>query len=258
MKQKKDHLKAYIGMFGGNMIKTRIHYWSSSRLADLIRGTQKPYALAWHKWDEWEKEQRAKRPIRYWISDTFLKKLQDVVYFPLDVYHTIKIYIRNRYIDKLHYLNTGLQPGEYYDLDYRIIHGLFNELVDFVEKDLSYLSHWDRNKTYKFKNGRCIEAAYDYFQWANNLKHNGELTEQAKASRKIQELYEWWKNERPNRVDPFSCSEFSYDIDEILDGQKIKRKQRDIKKAYDLELAQDNEDTEMLIELIKIRNHLWT
>ena len=55
-----------------------------------------------------------------------------------------------------------------------------------------------------------------------------------------------------------SSSEFSYDIDEILDSKKIKQKQKDLKKAYDLELAQDNEDTEMLIELIKIRYHLWT
>lgn len=240
------------------LIKSRIHYWSCSKFANWIRGEDKPMALEWGEWDKWYDEQKQKRPFRYWLSDTFLKKLQDVVYFPIDLYRTIAVYIRNRYIDKLQYLHTGLKPGEYYDLDYRIIHALFNELVDFVEKDLSYLSHWDRNKTYEFKNGRCVEAAYDYFKWANNLKHKGKLTEQAKATRQIQKLYEWWKNERPNRVDPFSPSEFSYDIDEILDSKKIKQKQNAIKKAYDLELAQENEDTEMLIELIKIRHHLWT
>jgi hypothetical protein len=30
------------------------------------------------------------------------------------------------------------------------------------------------------------------------------------------------------------------------------------KELYDLEEKYDNEDTEMLIQLIKIRNHLWT
>ena len=216
--------------------KFRKYYWSSSKLANWIRGEDKPYALEWHKWEEWHKEQKQKRPIRYWLSDTFLKKLQDIVYFPIDIYYTVEIYIRNRYISKKHYLHTGLKPGEYYDLDYRILHALFNELVCFVEKELSHLN---RSNSYKFENGRSIEAAYDYFKWANNLKHEGELTEQAKASRKIQKLYEWWKYERPNRTELFS------------------NKTND-KFKYDLDLEYENEDTEMLIELIKIRSHLWT
>lgn len=238
--------------------KFRIHYWSCSKFANWIRGEDKPYALEWGQWDEWEKEQKKKRPLRYWLSDTFLKTLQDIVYFPVDVYRTIKIYIRNRYIDKLQYLHTGLKPGEYYDLDYRIIHALFNELVDFVELELSSSMKWDSSKKYKFVKGRCKEAQDDYFKWANHLKHQGRLTEQAKANRKIQKLYEWWKNERPNRIDPFSSSEFSYDIDEILDNKQIKQKQKIYQKAYDLELEQEDEDTRMLIELIKVRNHLWT
>ena len=241
-----------------NLIKHRIRYWNCSELANWIRGSDKPYALEWGEWDEWENEQKKQRPIRYWLSDTFLKRLQDIVCFPIDVYHTVKIYIRNRYIDKIQYLHTGLKPGEYYDLDHRILHGLFNELVDFVELDLAHLSKWNKDKKYKFVKGRCQEAQDDYFKWANHLKHQGWLTEQAKASRKIQKLYEWWKYERPNRVDPFSCSEFSYDIENILDNKQIKQKQKDLKRAYYLEKEYDDEDTRMLIELIKVRKHLWT
>lgn len=237
------------------MIKTRIHHWSCGKFANWIRGSDKPYALEWDKWEEWEKEQKKQRPFRYWLSDTLLKKLQDIVYLPVDVYRTINVYVHNRYIDKLQYLHTGLKPGEYYDLDHRILHALFNELVDFVEIELSHQMLWDRNVKYNFHNGRCVEAAYDYFRWTNNLKHKGKLTEQAKAARKIQKLYEWWKNDRPNRVDPYSSSVFDYDIDEILDTKKIK--QKNLKKVYDLELAQENEDTKMLIDLIKVRNHLW-
>jgi len=238
------------------LLKTRIHHWNCSKFANWIRGENKPYALEWHKWEEWKNNQKKHRPIRYWLSDTFLKKLQDIVYFPVDIYRTVKVYIRNRFIDKLQYLHTGLKSGEYYDLDYRILHALFNELVDFVELELSASMKWDSGKKYKFVKGRCQQAQDDYFKWANHLKHQGRLTEQAKASRKIQKLYEWWKNKRPNRVDPFSSSEFSYDIDEIIDHKNIKQKQ--IKKAYDLELDYDNEDTKMLIELIKVRCHLWS
>jgi hypothetical protein len=234
------------------MIKNRLHHWSCSKFADFIRGVKKPYALEWGQWDEWDNEQKSKRPWRFWFSDTVLPKIQDIIYFPYDIYSTVESYIRNRFYDKTHYLNTGLQPGKYYELDYRILNALFNELVDFVEKDLSYLSHWDRQKDYKFKNGRCIEAAYDYFKWANNLKIKGKLTEQAKASRKIQKLYEWWKNIRPNRISPFSDPAF-----DAIDDQKPHIKKKLYDKAYNLEKEQDDEDTEMLIQLIKIRNHLW-
>lgn len=239
------------------LLKSRIHYWSSSRLANWIRGENKPYALEWNKWDEWHNNQKTQRPIRYWLSDTLLNKVQDILCFPLDVYYTIRVYIRNRFFDKIHYLHTGLKPGEYYDLDHRILHGLFNELVDFVELELSHLSKWDDKKKYKFVNGRCKEAQDDYFKWANNLKQNGKLTQQAKGSRKIKELYEWWKYDRPNRKNPYSDSNFG-DIDEILDNKKFKQKQKLYQKAYDLEEQYDNEDTKMLIDLIKVRNQLWT
>jgi len=237
--------------------KSRIHYWNCSKFANWIRGENKPYALEWHKWDEWHKEQKQKRPIRYWLSDTFLKKLQDIVYFPVDVYRTVKIYIRNRYIDKIQYLHTGLKLGEYYDLDYRILHGLFNELVDFVELELASLRRWDKDKNYKFVKGRYQEAQDDYFRWANHLKHQGRLTEQAKASRKIKELYEWWKYIRPQRKNPYDNDSLG-DIDDILDNKRFKKKKKLYEKAYDLEQEHDDEDTRMLIELIKIRNHLWT
>ena len=209
------------------LLKSRFNYWNCSKIANYIRGENKPYALEWGEWDKWHKEQKSKRPIRYWLSEVLLKKIQDIVYFPVDLLYTFRIYIRNRFVDKLQYLKTGLPPGEYYDLDYRILHGLFNELVDFVEKELSHLSKWDQNVKYNFHNGRCVEAAYDYFKWANNLKHKGRLTDQAKSSRKIKELYEWWTIKRPKRKSNFD-------------------------EKY------DQEDTEMLIELIKIRKHLWT
>lgn len=205
------------------MIKHRLHRWSCSKLADIIRGEKKPYALELEQWAKWSDEQNKKRPFRYWLSDTVLIKLQDIFYFPYDIYSTVRAYICNRFIDKLQYLETGLQPGQYYDLDTRIMHGLFNELTKFVEIELAHTSLWNKDKHYNFKNGRCIEAAYDYFNWASNLRgDDGELTEQAKSAIKIQILYEWWKNHRKQ------------------------------------ELYQEKEDTEMLIELIKIRHHLWT
>jgi hypothetical protein len=240
------------------MIRSRINPWCCSKFADFIRGESKPFALGWDEWDEWHKNAKNKRPLRYWLAETGLKKLQNFVYFPYDLYHTLDIYIKNRWFSKLHYLDTGLKPGQYYDLDTRILHGLFNELVDFVEIELAHLSRWDRNKKYKFKNGRCVEAAYDYLEWASKITYNedygfsandpdyGKLTDQAKDAIKIKELYEWWKYKRPNRYNPYDV------ITEETHGDYY------FKLIDEIEKADEAQDTEKLIELIKIRTSLWT
>ena len=239
------------------MIRSRIKYWSCSKIADWIRGKKKPFALSLEDWESWRNKQKKERPWRYWMSDTLLHKLQNLVYYPSDLCYSIKCYVRNRYITQTHNLKTGLKKGQWYDLDTRILHGLFNELVEFVEKELSHLSKWDRNKKYKFKNGRCVEAAYDYFEWASNLRFDetygidpdasnyGELTPQGENALKIKELYEWWSN-RKNRPDPFDL------FSKQTHGKRYYHKIDNLEKEY------EKEDTQKLIELIKIRSHLWT
>lgn len=239
------------------MIKNRINYWTCSKFADFVRGEKKPFALEWGAWDEWREKQKKERPIRFWLSDTFLGYLQDIIYYPYDIYNSIRIYVRNRWIDKIHYLHTGLKPGDYHDLDTRILHGLFNELVDLVEVEYAHLSKFSNNKKYKFKNGRCIEAAYDYFDWASNLRydesygisseypHYGELTDQAKTAIEIKKLYEWWTKIRPLRDDPYLT------INKKTHGEKY------LEAIVFVENENYNEDNEMLIKIIKLRQQLW-
>ena len=247
------------------MNKYRTNHWSCSKLADMIRGESKPFALEWNKWGEWKSEQVKQRPFRFWLSDTFLDKLQDTLYYPYDLYREIKVYIRNRWIDKIHYLKTGLKPGCYYDFDYRLMHGLFNELVDFVEIELAHSMMWKDKNKYKIKNGRCLDASYDYFKWANNLKVKNEhgkrvLSEQAKASRKIQKLYEWWTITRPNRLDPAVKSSWDKACDKLDANDTIARKNahKSYLKLIKIENDYEQEDTDMMVELIKLRSHLWT
>jgi hypothetical protein len=210
------------------MIRQRFYHWTCSKFADLIRGEKKPPALGFDEWDKWHESVKKKRPFRYWIAETLLKKIQDIVYFPYDIYHAVKTYIRNRYFDKLHYLHTGLKPGEYYDLDHRILHGLFNELVIYVETECA----WTYGKPeqvkhlYKFKNGSCKQAGLDYLNWGIKDKHKGKLTNFAKSCKEIKRLYLWWTEKRPQRKNPY------------------------LDKWYD-------EDTKMLIDLINIRKDLW-
>jgi hypothetical protein len=238
--------------------KARIKYWGCSKFANWIRGEDKPSALEWDKWSEWHNNAEKNNPVRYWVAETLLDKLQDIVNFPLDVYHTVDVYVRNRWIDKIHYLRTGLTPGEYYDLDYRILHGLFNELVIFIESELAYRSKYNSEKKYKFIKGRCKEAALDYLNWAGQLILNeeygvqkddpeyGKPSNQAIDSKKIRELYDWWTVVRPNRYDPYEL--FSRETH----GNEY------YKLIGELEDRYSAEDTAMLIELIKIRGAIWT
>jgi len=237
--------------------RSRINHWTCSKFADWIRGTPKPFALEWEAWDTWHKQAKRKYPFRYWVADKFLRYMQDFVNLPMDIYHTIEVYIRNRFIDKTHCLKTGLKAGEYYDLDTRILYALFYELIELVEMDYAHMSAWGEKKNYKFIKGRCPEAGLDYLNWAINLKcgddHGflkddklyGQPTEQAKAAQKILELYNWWKI-RDNRQDPYEL------FSEEKDGKNY------YKKIFKTEDQYEKEDTKMLIKLIKIRGHLWT
>ncbi len=135
----------------------------------------------------------------------------------LEIYKATKNYVHKRWITKTHYLKTGLKPGEYYDLDHRIVHGLFNELVDFVEIECARFAN-RAEKKYIIKNGRSAEAGLDYIDWSS--------TEKIDIGEKIKELYFWWKI-RSSRPEEYLEDSFQ-------------------------------EDTKMLIELIKIRHELWT
>jgi len=248
------------------MLKQRINYWSNSRLADLIRGEKKPYALPLEEWDQWRDEQKNKRPIRFWISDKLLNKIQNFIYFPCDVYYTIYIYIKNRYIDKVHYIQTGLTPGQYYEIDDRIIYGLFNELVDFVEVELAWkhlIFTKDPGFWKRFGFRRSSELGLEYLNWAASLVYDescglskkdlkyGKPTPQADSAKEIIELYNWWKN-RPNRPDPFDL--YNEEIDKRNKKERIAR----YKKINKIESDYEKEDEKMLIKLIKIRKSLWS
>jgi hypothetical protein len=123
-------------------------------------------------WEKWRSEVKAKSPIRYFIAEKLLNKIQDFFNFPKDIYNSIRHYIRNRFITKTHYLKTGLKPGVYHELDERILCGLFNELVDFVEVEQAWINYISNDKKYNFKNGRSIESGLDHLKWASELKYD--------------------------------------------------------------------------------------
>lgn len=204
----------------------------------LKRGTMK-------EWDEWEKTSKKENPFIYWFLGDFLSKVQDIAYAPYELFTSFRIYIKNRFFDKTHTLQTRLKKGQYWETDDKILHGCFEALVDFVEVETTTMMLWcykEESKKYwryrfkplRFKSIRSRELGLKYLRFSmNETDHE---IERCAKDQEIIKLYLWWKDERPSRVDPYS--------DEVW--------------SMDLETAYYEEDTEKLKQLVSIRGTLWT
>lgn len=248
------------------MIKSRIHHWSCSKFADWIRGEKKPVALGWDEWGQWHEEAKKKRPVRHFFAEEVLGRIQDLVMFPKDLWRTVRAYVDNRFVHKTHCLKTGLEPGRFHELDERILHGLFNELKEFVELDLGMTyAAWHKGE-FKPRRGICPEAGIAHLQWSMSLKLDedygvskkdkkyGLPTPQAESSKEILELYSWWES-RDSRPDPAEISGWRNAVDE--DAPETTRRKA-YRKMSALENKYEKEDDRMLQRLIKMRRHLWT
>lgn len=210
----------------------RKNYWSIGPVADWIRGTPSPTALSSSGWRRWRHQAQSAHPWRYWIADTLLDRLQDIVMWPIDKCYSVKYYINNRWVSRTHACTAhprDIRPGTWYDVGNRFLPCLFNELVDFVEIETAWSNiAWSQEARERYKppfwaSGwfrwrvwRSPEAGIDHLEWAAQLTNKdyvepsdpdyGKLTPQAVAAREILDLYHWWTQERPARADPHEAS----------------------------------------------------
>ncbi len=236
------------------------------------------------RWISWRKTAKAQR-LRYWLAEEGLDYLQSFIYWPYNRIRDVRIYIKNRWVNKTHALTSNLKRGSWYDFDVVLINAIFDELVNFVEIELAWMhviSAENKYKTLKFKQWRSPEAGLAYLAWAKELRYGtddgmskdnplyGQLTHQANAAIETEVLYCWWKNEYPNRPDPMDASGWSKYCEDrraggidIFDFRSTNDEERDksrkiSEKCRQIEEQQNEEDTSMLTRLIKLRHHLWT
>ena len=152
------------------------------------------------------------------LAERIIDKLQDIVMFPSDLIYSIRIYFKNSK-GNTHVLDGGLEKGQWYDLTYRIPHCLFSELEKFIEKEKGLETHeWEKTLTFN----------EDWGVKPDDEKY-GKLTHQALAAIEQDAIYSWWKENKGKK-----------DVD------------------FENEDKYLEQEEEMLIRLIKIRNSLWT
>ena len=270
------------------------NYWTCSKFADWIRGTTKLKCGTGKEWAEWEKAAKAKYPIRWWIAEEGLDRLQDVWCYIPERINDVRYYINNRWVSHTHALTAhprDIPRGQWRDVGNRFLPCLFNELVDFVEVEQAwhhcmwddaarkkYAVPWWRSGWLRWRTWRCPEAGIDHLKWAMTLTNKDfiqegekeEPTYQAKAAKEILELYTWWKEVYPNRPDVHDASGWTAYCDlrrekgyHLLDMEDKSPEEAEmcktaLDKSREIEEAYNKEDEEMMIRLIKIRESLWT
>ena len=274
------------------------NYWTCTKFADWLRGTDSPEAGTSEEWAAWKRMAKTMHPARYWMAETGLRKLQDIWCYIPERINDVRYYLNNRYTTKTHALTSRLPRGKWHEFETRLLHSAFDSYVDFIEIETAwshcmwddaarkkYRMPWWRGQWYTrwFCEWRCPEAGVAHLEWEMTLTYNddwmdkndplyGKPTHQAVAAKEKMELYLWWKNVYPNRPDPMDASGWSaycdacraeLGEDDWLFGQtKSPALKRQGKKAHKLmdkiEKSYAKEDEEMLIRLVKLRNSLWT
>lgn len=272
------------------------NYWSIGKFADTVRGTVSIKSGTGKEWNDWTKQAKSAHPFRYWIVETAFGKVQDFVTFVPRKINDVRYYVNNRYQVKTHALTSNLPRGQYRDLGTRMIHCLFDEYVNYVEVELAWKSvRWDSDSKFKppvwqrqwwtrwMTEWRCPEAGIAHLHWEIELKNDdswvdkdsadyGLPTLQALAAMEKLAIYQWWKYVYANRPDPHDLSGWSEhcairrgdDDDNIMmwgeDRTDEERAQTRIilDKTQAIEKQYRDEDENMLIRLIRIRESLWT
>jgi len=236
-----------------------------------------PKAASMEDWALWHKEAK-KRKVPYWLSRTMPSwfRVKGMQLYDVKMQFKYRLQKQHRY----HLIDTGLGYG-YHEIENRMLHGMFNMLKDFIEIEKAHMHYYSLEKGDVKSSPRFAGLAHldweialthdkDYADHSGEPELAGEPTEQAIVAQKIKDLYLWWVDTRPARIDPWdeefkrrkeNKEEVKMDIFEMW-GNENKEEKESRKKFFDekqaIEDAYTKEDDDMLIKLISIRHSLWS
>lgn len=261
----------------------RARYWKNHNLVDKVYSmvTGKPtgytkLSRSMEDWDEYHADLENNHPYLNMFINA-VGNAQDIVMYPLDKLHEARTYIRNRFIDRIHLIDTGLPKGKFHECETLMLHGMFAILVDFVEIQKAWseviwneapVPFWvnPRIKLLRWFKFRSRELGLKYLDWEISLGPNGGGMGQSDAARETKELYIWWKDIRPARV----CAYKASGLEEWAKANTPAGKRFSFRNAKDpvwkelsdkmssIEEQYAKEDQDMMYRLIEIRNSMWT
>jgi hypothetical protein len=212
--------------------------------------------------------------IKYYINNRWISRTHSLTAHPQDI-----------------------KPGQWRDVGDRFLPCLFNELVDFVEVELAwwhlawspeerpkYNMPWWAVGGWRIRTWRCPQAGLDNLDWQRNLVWKveevgedsdllGKRTNQAERADEILALYKWWTEVYRNRPDSHDAGGWTayceqrrknngnglgfFDMED-RSPEDAEQSRIALDRTQEIEKAYEDEDTEMMIRLIKIRKSLWT
>ena len=177
--------------------RSRFTYWSTY-IENILNKEPKPL-ISFNSTEEMVAHINTKDPI--WVR--VVDKLQDIVMFPSDLYHSIRIYLKNSK-GNTHVLDGGLEKGQWYDLTYRIPHCLFFELDKFITQEKGLETHeWEKTLAYNEDYG--IGPEHELY---------GKLTDQAVSAIEQEAIWNWWKENKDSAE--FGDVEYQKQEEEML------------------------------------------
>jgi hypothetical protein len=208
----------------------RRSYWSCSKFAAWLRSFQdipSPYALSSDEWEAYKEEHKGK--LCYKLAE-WLDNVQDVVYYPVDLVRKVCRNVHNLWIGT-HCLKTSLKKGQWHEFDTLVKYGIMENFIDFVEKELyPHVLLWNEDTI----EDKSLDGVLDYWVEMQSIPLRKE------TNQKILDLYKKSVYIMRERVDVWDL-----DLPHSSD-------------YFALEEAQLNEDTEVLVGIVKLRNNLWT
>ena len=167
----------------------------------------------------------------YDIDDLFKEEWYD---FLFRFIHKIKkawetFYCKFKFGWKAHIINTRLTPSYWYDTDERMLYGMMNLLVEYVDG----------------------EEPFELIDWRENQSVENE----------IKKIYHWWKVCYPALLkdEELSTSEwYDYSKTKKQTGYSEEKEKELLGKSWKIEQQRENEEQDMLLRLVKIRKYLWT
>lgn len=162
----------------------------------------------------------------------------------------------------------ALTRGQWYDCDTRLFEAGFQILVDYVEGELAWMELINQRKArwhhrwFGIRNAR--ELGLRMLEWEIQLGEDS--TTQSEAATEIRDLYLWYKDVRPARLDTWrDVPDRPFVVEERDDGSKYLPSFHEdeeyvagIHLAAEREEADEQEDTDQLIRIMKIRRSMWT